>query len=219
MNAMAGCRVGVLLLCAALTASCGSDSTGPSETCRYTVTPLSLQPCMWATQVTATVATSASCKWTATPGASWMTVTQGASSTGSGTITVSVTNNWEAPRSGAVTVRGQSSTEGQDVHVSQAGCYYSVTPASFSFRASGGSGSFDVLQMADPNTCGGPFQDACVWTAVSSDTSWITVTTSMPRAGDQLGTRFTVERNTTGASRTGTITVHDKVVQITQSAT
>jgi len=217
MNRTVGCRVGVLLVCAALAVSCGSDSTAPSETCRYSVTPLSLQPCMWATQVTATVTTTSSCKWTATPSASWMTITQSGSVTGPGTITVSVTNNWEAPRSGVVTVRGPGSTEGQDVHVSQAGCYYSVTPASFSFRASGGSGSFDVLQMSDPNTCGGPLQDACVWTAVS-DASWIKITSGMPQTGDQQ-VRFTVERNTTGASRTGTITVHDKVVQIAQSAT
>jgi hypothetical protein len=45
---------------------------------------------------------------------------------------------------------------------------------------------------------------------------WITVTTTMPQAGDNP-VAFTVAANTGGATRTGRITVRDKVVQITQS--
>jgi hypothetical protein len=45
---------------------------------------------------------------------------------------------------------------------------------------------------------------------------WITITTSMPQAGDNpVG--FTVAANPGPSARTGRITVRDKVVQITQS--
>lgn len=40
-----------------------------------------------------------------------------------------------------------------------------------------------TVQSNDPISCGGPLQDACVWSAVSS-APWITITTPMPRAGD-----------------------------------
>jgi hypothetical protein len=65
-----------------------------------------------------------------------------------------------------------------------------------------------------PNTCGGATQDRCLWTAVS-DVPWITITSSMPRTGDNP-VAFTVAANT-GAARTGRITVRDRVVSITQA--
>ena len=45
---------------------------------------------------------------------------------------------------------------------------------------------------------------------------WITVTTTMPQAGDNP-VAFTVAANPSATPRTGRITVRDKVVQITQS--
>jgi hypothetical protein len=83
-----------------------------------------------------------------------------------------------------------------------------------SFASAGGTGTFDVLQQSDPNTCGGATQDQCLWTAQST-ASWITVTSSMPRKGDNPVT-FVVARNDTASARTGSITVRDKVVTITQ---
>jgi hypothetical protein len=79
--------------------------------------------------------------------------------------------------------------------------------------ATGADGSFDVLQMAQPNVCGGPTQDRCVWTAVSGD-PWITVLSSMGVGDGRVS--FRVAANDGPSSRTGTITVRDKVFQITQ---
>jgi hypothetical protein len=99
--------------------------------------------------------------------------------------------------------------------VAQAGCLYAVSRSAFSFTASGGSGTFDVIQQSDPNTCGGATQDRCVWTARSD--VWITITSSMPRAGDNP-VDFAAAANDASGSRVGTITVRDKVVTITQAA-
>jgi hypothetical protein len=114
-------------------------------------------------------------------------------------------------------VRWPTPTLGQNVRVSQAGCHYGVSKNSVSFTATGGAGTFDVLQESDPNSCGGATQDACVWTAVSG-VPWITITSSMPRVGDDP-VSFTVAPNDAAAARSGTITVRDKVVQITQAGT
>lgn len=184
--------------------------------CQYSVTPVEVTPCMSATQLTATLTAQAGCPWTASGDSSWITLTSPASGSGSATITFGVGDNWDAPRTGALLIRWPTATAGQNVRVAQAGCYYGVSKASFSFAAAGGADTFDVTQQSDPQTCGGPLQNACVWTA-QSDASWIQVTTTMPRTGDNP-VHFTISANATGSSRTGTIRVRDKVVQITQSA-
>jgi hypothetical protein len=165
--------------------------------------------------LTATITTQQGCTWTATAGAPWITVTGGQSGNGSGVISFTVSDNWEAPRHDVVMVRWPTVTAGQNLQVSQAGCYYAVSTSAISFTAAGGTGRFDVIQQSDPNTCGGATQNACRWTAVS-DVPWIAISTTMPQAGDNpVG--FTVAANPGGAARSGSITVRDKIVRITQS--
>jgi hypothetical protein len=86
--------------------------------------------------------------------------------------------------------------------------------SAISVPAAGGSTNFDVFQQSVPNTCGGPLQNACVWSA-EADVSWIAITTPMPTAGDNR-VNFTAAPNTTGVARTGTIRVRDKTVTVTQ---
>jgi hypothetical protein len=126
-----------------------------------------------------------------------------------------VTQNYDAPRQGVVEVRWPTPTAGQNLHIEQAGCLYAVTRDSISVAAAGESTSVDVYQQSVPNSCGGPLQNACIWTA-QSDVSWITITTSMPQSGDNP-VRFTVAPNPGTAARTGTITVRDKTVRVTQA--
>ena len=142
-------------------------------------------------------------------------MTGGEFGTGTGMITFHVSDNWDASRPGIVMVRWPTPTAGQNLHISQAGCRYCVSASSLSFGAGGGTGRFDVLQQSEPLTCGGATQNACRWTA-EPDVPWITVTTSMPRAGDNP-VSFTVAANDGTAARVGTIKVRDKVVQINQS--
>ena len=189
--------------------------SGDSGSCQYSVAPVDVRPCMPGGSVTATVTTQPFCPWSVTSNASWLDVSSAGSSSGTGAVTFTFSDNYDAPRDGIVMIRWPTPTAGQNIHVAQAGCRYSVTRSAFSFAAAGGTGTFDVFQESDPNTCGGATQDRCVWTA-RSDVSWISVSTSMPRSGDNPVT-FLVANNDGTPARTGTITVRDKAVTITQA--
>jgi hypothetical protein len=191
----------------------GGDT--PQTICEYSVAPVDLSACMPATTLTAMVTTQASCTWTAAPNTSWLTLAGGSSGTGSGLVTISLPDNYDAPRDGIVMVRWDTATAGQNIRVAQAGCLYAVSRSDISIAAAGGSASFDVLQQSVPNSCGGATQDRCIWTAVS-DVPWITVTSSMPSAGDNP-VAFTVMANVGTTARVGRITVRDKVVIVTQA--
>lgn len=188
---------------------------GDVSRCDYSLTPVAFDPCMPAGTVQATLTTQASCPWTATPNASWITLPGGGSGSGPGLITMAFSENYDAPRDGVVMVRWPTPTAGQNVRIAQAGCVYSVSQATFSYPSTAASGSFMVLQQSLPSVCGGATQDRCLWAAVSS-VPWITITTSMPRAGDDP-VAFTVAANTTPQARTGQITVRDQVITITQA--
>ena len=184
--------------------------------CEYSVTPVEFNVCMAVPYtLTAAITTQQGCSWTATPDASWVTVAAGQSGAGPGTISFTVTDNWEASRHANVMVRWPTPTAGQNLRVAQAGCRYAVSSSTISVSASGGQARFDVFQQSDPLECGGPLQNGCLWRA-DANVPWITITTSMPQAGDNpVG--FTVAANDGSAARSGTITVRDKVVVITQT--
>ena len=209
-------RTGTIALGARMfTVNQAGDPPAP-QACEYSVTPIEFSPCMSVPyNLTATITTQQGCTWTAAPGASWISVTGGQSGNGPGVISFAVSDNWDAPRQGVVMVRWPSVTAGQNLQVAQAGCYYAVSTTAISVAAAGGTGQFNVIQQSDPYTCGGPTQNACRWTA-QSDVPWITVTTTMPQAGDNP-VAFTVAANPSATARMGRITVRDKVVQITQS--
>jgi hypothetical protein len=193
-----------------------SADSRPPLLCEYSVTPIEFRPCMSVPyNLTATITTQQGCTWSASPGASWITVTSGRSGNGSGTVAFRVSENWDAPRHNVVMVRWPTVTAGQNLQVFQAGCRYAVSISELSIPAAGGQNQFNVIQQSDPTECGGATQDACRWTA-RSEVSWITINTPMPQAGDDRVT-FTVAANPATAPRTGRITVQDKAVQITQS--
>jgi hypothetical protein len=187
---------------------------GDAGLCQYSVAPVALSACMAAGTLASMITTQAGCSWTATSSAGWLHLSSG---TGQGTTAISITftENYDAPREGIVMVRWPTVTAGQNIRVAQAGCRYAVSRAAFSFAAAGGTGTFDVIQQSDPTECGGATQDRCVWTA-QSQVPWITITSSMPRSGDNPAS-FSVAANDSTAPRTGTIVVRDKVVTITQA--
>jgi hypothetical protein len=188
---------------------------GDIGVCQYSVAPVTFNPCMPAGTVTTTVTTQTGCSWTVTSNVPWLTVPTASSGSGTAVITLAFSDNYDAPREGIAMVRWPTPTAGQNVHLSQAGCVYTLSQSAFSFTANLGSGSFDVIQQSQPLSCGGATQDRCIWTAVA-DVPWIVVNTPMPQAGDGRVT-FSVAANTSGASRAGRITVRDKIVTITQS--
>jgi hypothetical protein len=191
------------------------DQSGAAAVdCQYSVAPVQLDACMPAGTATFRITTQASCAWTVTADASWLTV-GGASGGGTTDVTLTFAENYDAPRSAVAMVRWPTLTQGQNVRLSQAGCVYGVSAAQLNVPAAGSSTAFDVVQQSSSMACGGPTQNACVWTAVSS-VSWIVVTTPMPQKGDGR-VSLTIAPNNTGQARTGTVTVRDKVVQIAQA--
>jgi hypothetical protein len=188
-----------------------------TTSCEYSVSPVDFRECnRGGLERTVSVSTAAGCGWTATPAASWLTISSGQSGSGAGTVVFTFSDNYEAPRQGLIHVRWPTPTAGQNVRVYQEGCAYFTTTSSFDVPAAGGDFSVDVFASPTNPACGGPLQDVCVWNAVSS-ASWVTVTTSMPRFGDDR-VFFRVAANGTGSARTTTITVRDRVVTIRQSS-
>jgi hypothetical protein len=55
-------------------------------------------------------ASGASCTWTATANASWLSVTKGTSGTGNGTVTFEAADNPGSDRTGTLTIGGQTFT-------------------------------------------------------------------------------------------------------------
>jgi len=182
--------------------------------CVYSVSPVLFEPCMPASWASTTVTAPNSCTWSASVDVPWLTITNGASGSGTGQVTFTFTDNYYAPRTGLVMVRWPTPTAGQNVRVEQAGCLYYATPLAFHPTAVGGSFSFDVFQSSVPYWCGGPLDRLCVWSAVST-VPWITITTPMPRKGDYR-VAFVVAPNGTSQPRSGIIKVMDLSVVVVQ---
>lgn len=186
-----------------------------TSACTYSVSAVNFSPCMAGSSVTTRVTTDPQCPWTATSTAPWLALDGATSRTGSGDVRLVFGDNYAPPRTGVVELRWPAATLGQNVRVAQAGCFYATSVNTISIGAAGGSSTFNVLQQAEPNACGGPLQDACLWTATAT-VPWITITTTMPVRGDNP-VAFVVAANTGAQPRTGTITVQDRVVAVQQA--
>ena len=172
---------------------------------------------------TTNVVTTAGCAWTAMPSDPWITITSGASGTGNGTISYSVTTNGTgSQRAGSIKVADQTF-----VITQEGGCTYTVSPTSQSFAAAGGNNTVNVTAAVN-----------CGWLA-SSNNSWITVTSSLQSPKDNAVLRlatptrqagknsiagtgngtvsYSVAVNT-GPARTGTMFVAGTLVTITQAS-
>jgi len=184
--------------------------------CEYRVEPVEASFCVDAVQGAVAVYTANSCPWTATADDAWITLLSSPAGGGPDTLRFNVASNYLAPRASIIKIRWPTATEGQNVQVSQSGCAYGVSKNDISFSSAGGAGEFGVLQQTTPDyVCGGALQDRCLWTAQAS-ASWISITSSMPRRGDDP-VQFTVAPNESSTPRTGKINVADKFVNITQA--
>jgi all-beta uncharacterized protein/BACON domain-containing protein len=149
------------------------------------------------------VTTLNGCGWTAVSGATWITVTSGASGNGSGTVNFDVATNSGAARNGTLTIAGQTFTVSQN-GVGGQPCTFSLSPTSQSIGAAGGPGTSSV-------TAG----NGCAWTA-TSNVPWITITAGA--AGTGNGTvNFTTAANSAPA-RQGTLTIAGQTFTVNQSA-
>ena len=196
-NALTSSRTGTMTI-----AGQTMTVTQAGAPCTYTISPTvsSLGPA--ASTNTIAVTAPAGCAWTTSESATWISITGGASGTGNGTVTYSVTAN------PTITARNATMTiAGQSFDVTQAGqtCTYTLTPAGASVPATTTTGTVAVAALG-----------GCAWTATSS-AAWVTITSGATGSGN--GTvGYSVAANPTTSSRTATLTIGGQSFTITQAA-
>jgi hypothetical protein len=151
--------------------------------CTYTIAPTARTVAPEGEAGTVTVTASAgTCTWSATSAAPWITITSGATGTGSGAVGYAVAaNTTGAPRTGILNIAGnpftvtQSAASAATVTVTAPNGgekLYSNTPYTIAW-AGGGAASFDVSASADGGATYAPVAGctglpaaarSCVWT-------------------------------------------------------
>ncbi len=170
--------------------------------CSYSLGSYSLSAPAGGQLGSVSVSTGSTCTWTATSGASWITITSGSSGTGSGNVGFSIAaNSLGSARSGTLTVAGQT------YFVTQAGasCSYQIAPGSSTLSSPNATtGSVALTTGA-----------SCTWNA-SSDSTWLTLTS--PAAGTGSTTvNYSVATNVGDASRSGNLTIGGTSFNVTQA--
>jgi hypothetical protein len=179
--------------------------------CTFTVAPesVAIDAAAASTPISVT-ASAASCAWTATSGAAWVT-TSSLGGSGTGDLRVSATANTSTTtRTATVTIAGRAVT------VTQAGaaeppapppaCTFTASPGSQTVAATGAPGQ--VAIGASASTCG--------WTATSS-AAWLTITAGASGTGPG-SVVFTAAANTAAVTRSATITAAGITVTVNQEA-
>jgi hypothetical protein len=116
-----------------------TSAYSPTETfrtpssCSYTISPTTLSINSTSATATITVTTGNGCAWTASTTSAFITFPNGASGTGSGGLLIAIPDNPGPPRTGAVTIAGQT---------------FTVTQAGASVAA--------AFQLLDPSQTAGP---------------------------------------------------------------
>ena len=137
------------------------------------------------------------CTWTATAANAWVNITGGASGTGDGSVTFSVSANTGSVRSTNITIIGAVPAQAKTFTVNQdSGCVFTLNPSGTSFDSAGGTGSFSI-------TAG---NQNCSWTAVSTQ-SFITIVGEA--AGTGNGTVSFIVQANVSPQRTGKIIIKD----------
>ena len=172
--------------------------------CSYSLSATSASPTYTGGSATVNVFSPTGCPWTAVSNnASFISVVYGASGSGNGTVTYSVSANSSASsRIGTLTIAGKTFT------VTQAGvppCSYSLSSKSANLSYAGGNGSVGV-------TAG----SGCSWTAVSN-ANWITVASGSASGTGNGTVKYSVAANTAYTSRTGTLTIGGQTFTVTQA--
>jgi len=167
--------------------------------CSATVSPDTIaQPAAAGTQ-NVSITTDAACSWTAVSNVAWMTIPGQASGAGNGVVQLAIDANTGPVRTGTATIAGRTVTVNQD-----SGCTFAIAPSSQDVAQAGGSGAVTVTANA-----------GCTWTA-SSNAPWITVTAGATGSGGG-SVQFGVAANTTGAVRSGTVTIAGQVFTVNQA--
>jgi Putative binding domain, N-terminal/Viral BACON domain len=171
--------------------------------CTYAINPGSKTAAAGGETTTVNVTAGSSCAWTATNSASWVTIANGSSGSGNGSVTLTVAaNTGGTVRTTALTIAGQAFTITQPASGS---CSNTIAPEIRTAAATGEPISVAV-------TAGG----SCIWSAASTVT-WLLVTSGNSGMGN--GTvAVLVSGNSTSSTRTGVVNIAGRTLTVTQPA-
>jgi hypothetical protein len=142
------------------------------------------------------------CDWTAVSNDPFITITDGDSGVGNGTISYTVAGNTNTEAiSGSITIAEENFT----VNEAATPCEFSLGETAASFSSTGGSSNVTVTANGTN----------CTWKAVVSG-SFIRITSGASGTGSRT-VAYAVDANAKAATRTGTITVGKEKLTVTQS--
>jgi len=152
---------------------------------------------------TVNITAPAGCNWTVVNVPTWITLSSADSGSGNGVVTFVVRENFTAnARQATFTIAGLNFTVVQNGDF--ANCVYEISPIFANFPSGGGIGNVNVS-----------VDSHCGWQAVSN-ASWVTVTSGNVGIGNgPVG--YSVGVNTTGVTRTATITIGNKTLNVKQT--
>jgi len=171
--------------------------------CTYAINPVNRTVAAGGETITVNVTAGASCAWTATTTTSWITIVNGASGSGNGSVTLTVAANTGGTQRGTtLAIAGQTFTISQPP---SGACTNTIAPQTRTAVATGESVSVTVTSPT-----------GCAWTAAST-ASWLTVTSGASGSGN--GTvALSVAANTATTARTGTATIAGQTFTVNQAA-
>ncbi|HWQ32963.1 MAG TPA: BACON domain-containing carbohydrate-binding protein [Blastocatellia bacterium] len=170
--------------------------------CTFTIAPTSQNFNASGGTGSVNVTSQQGCNWTARSNAEWITITSGAAGGGNGTVSYSVAANNGIARTGTLTVAGQTFTVTQSASGS---CSYTLSPASQSFNATGGSGNVSITTTT-----------GCAWNT-AANVGWISILTGSESGSGNGSVGYSVAANTSASSRSGTLTIAGQTFTINQS--
>ena len=141
---------------------------------------------------------SAQCRWTAAADVAWITIADGQSGSGNGTVRFAVEATTGPERSGTVIIGGV----GIAVRQSR-GCRFAVNPSASSVSSSGGSETISVQTAA-----------GCAWTATSTS-DWVALS---PASGTGAGAVRLSVGAWNGPARSAAVRIADQSATINQGS-
>ena len=178
--------------------------------CRFQLDRVRAQIASDATSLDVNVQGPTACGWTAASEADWIAVTQGAQGSGPGRVTIRALANPGAARVGAVLIAGirfelTQGMVGGPPPPPPPGCAYTLMPPSAQLDSTAADGTVSLSTSGE-----------CAWTA-TSDQPWLSIVSATSGAGSaQISYRVTA--NSTGATRSGHLTVETAVFTVQQAA-
>lgn len=172
-----------------------------SPQCSFRIDPSSYTAPSESSTTSIAVAASSGCAWNASTQTPWITIVNGASGTGNGSVNLRFAANTGAFRVGTVTIANAIFTVTQAAALV---CNYSLAPPGVST----GSGASNLTVAVTTS-------NGCAWTA-ASQASWITV--SGGASGNGSGNVSLAIAANSGSGRSGTVTIGDQTFTVTQAA-